>query len=473
MSPLFSVSALRQIEIEAKQQGVDLIARAGQQSAEWLLSRFANATRYSVMVGPGNNGLDALACAAILHAHGKVIELRLSKASKRFSQITNSSLQVCEDPYAHWGEVIIDGLFGIGLNRSFDPVHRDLLAAANGSNAIKIALDIPSGLNADNGVAIDGAFLADITLTMIGDKPGLHTADGRDHSGEVIILDLGLSEQDMACGQLINQRDDLPILRRKHQSHKGSFGTVAVIGGSVGMVGAAWLAGRAAINAGAGKVYVGSLQHTLDVDPLQPELMLLPAQSLLSRDDLDVISIGPGLGKSPDALVCMKRVLQKEAQLVIDADGLNLLAMHQELQQLVAVRQRPALLTPHPAEAARLLGCTTAQIQADRVQATRALAKQFNATVALKGSGTVCSAGDIWSINGSGNALLANAGQGDVLCGLSAALVAQGLAPFPALQLACYLHGNIADEALVRYPGAVTLTASQVIAQLSRAVNLR
>jgi hydroxyethylthiazole kinase-like uncharacterized protein yjeF len=323
-------------------------------------------------------------------------------------------------------------------------------------------------LNADTGAIVgpDGiALRATHTITFIGDKPGLHTGHGRDVAGQVRVDRLGIND---ACFAPAHARLNQPELfggaarRRPHASHKGSYGDVAVIGGAHGLSGAPILAARAAIKCGAGRVYAGFLEQALPYDSGQPELMCRLARDLdLTKATLVV---GPGLGTSSAAREFLETALAAGAPLVLDADALNLIALEPELQQKLAQRREPSLLTPHPLEAARLLGSTNAAIQDDRPAAARELARRFNAIALLKGSGTVIArpGGDI-VINTTGNPGLATAGSGDVLAGVCGALLAQHWPAWEAALAAVWLHGKAADELAGQAIGPVGLTATELI----------
>jgi hydroxyethylthiazole kinase-like uncharacterized protein yjeF len=314
------------------------------------------------------------------------------------------------------------------------------------------------------------------TVTFIGLKPGLLTLDGPDYCGDIHLATLGLDAPRMlpAAGMISGPE----ILRgtptaRRHNTHKGTYGSVAVFGGAHGMVGAALLAGRAALKLGAGRVNLGLLAAAAPlVDNAQPELMLRSADELAAREDLDCIAVGPGLSQSASALALLKTVLGRAAPLVIDADALNLIGADGTLQDAVRARTSPTLLTPHPAEAARLLACSTADVQRDRVTAARALAKAFNAGAVVKGAGSVCAwPDDTWAINVSGNPGMASAGMGDVLTGFIAALLAQGVEAKRALLAAVYLHGAAADVLVAEGTGPVGLAAGELIDAARRLLN--
>lgn len=260
---------------------------------------------------------------------------------------------------------------------------------------------------------------------------------------------------------------------RPRDSNKGNFGSVGILGGAPGMTGAVLLAARAALYLGAGKVYAASLDSSITTDFMQPEIMLFGPTQLLDTP-LTVLVVGPGLGRSEQAGQLLKVALRRPVTLVLDADALNLLAESQNLKELAQNRIHPTLLTPHPGEAARLLGCDTRTIQLDRPAAALQLIEKYRAWVVLKGAGSICAAPDNeWRINTTGNPGLSSAGMGDVLSGMVAALLAQGMAPFAALQLAVYLHGAAADTLLQQGMGPVGLTASEVALEARRLLNQR
>jgi hydroxyethylthiazole kinase-like uncharacterized protein yjeF len=252
---------------------------------------------------------------------------------------------------------------------------------------------------------------------------------------------------------------------RTRNSHKGDYGSVGIIGGDHGMVGAALLAGRAALKTGSGRVYIGLLARDPHlVDPEQPELMLRTADEVLKLGHLTCLAAGPGLGQMPDAAFYLGVALESPLPLVLDADALNLVASGTRLAETLRARKAPSLLTPHPAEAARLLGTSTREVQNDRVGAATTLAARLRSLIVLKGAGSICAAPDgTWHINTSGNPGMASAGMGDVLTGIIAALLSQGVEPKAALLAAVYLHGAAADHAVTGGAGPVGLTATETI----------
>jgi hydroxyethylthiazole kinase-like uncharacterized protein yjeF len=250
---------------------------------------------------------------------------------------------------------------------------------------------------------------------------------------------------------------------RPIDSHKGMFGTVTVIGGSTGMVGAALLAGRAALKMGAGCVHVGMLEDNAPVvDVMQPELMLQSARDALKSTKPTVLVVGCGLGQSPAAQKVLYDALLLEVALVLDADALNIIAMRPDLRGMLHTRKTPSVFTPHPGEAAHLLACSTEEVQKDRAAAVRELARHLGGSVVLKGAGSLCvtSNGKL-HINHTGNPGMSSAGMGDVLSGIIGAFIAQGLSPDEALLLGVHLHGAAGDE-LAHQQATLGMSATEV-----------
>lgn len=437
---------------------LSLMDKAGASIAEWA-GMLANESGGPILVlaGPGNNGGDALVAARILAAQGHRVRVvsradpaRLPPdAARAWAAWREAGGAILADmPLNQSFSLVIDGLFGVGLQRDISGEEARWIARANELNCPRLAIDLPSGLDSDSGRIRGCALRADHTLTLIGLKPGLFTADGPDTIGELHLDPLGFDPRSMPATQGIaltrlENRHRLP--ERAHNSHKGMFGHVGIIGGATGMVGAGLIAGRAALLQGAGMVTLGMLDERIVVDYGEPRLMLSEPEHLLNAS-LSVLAIGPGLGQSPRALELLKRALAAPCPLVLDADALNLLAYHPELASQAKLRQPPTLLTPHPGEAARLLDITAKQIQAHRIESALRLSDQFHAEVALKGAGTVIAhPNGRYAINTSGGPWLAQAGSGDRLTGMVAALLAQGMEAGDALEAAVYLHGQAED----------------------------
>jgi hydroxyethylthiazole kinase-like uncharacterized protein yjeF len=491
---LYSVAQIRAIE-QTAMAGLTpgmLMQRAGQAAADAasaLLPVQKNDAQVLILAGPGNNGGDALEAAARLAAKGVAVSVLLhadpgrqsADAQQALTRARNSHVRFLDpllfsDIGATSWALVIDGLFGIGLMRPISGAQRALVDIVNTLDCAVLALDVPSGLDADSGaiVGLDGvAVRATHTVTFIGNKPGLHTAHGRDYAGQVQVAGLEIDERLFPAPYAQLNRIELfahALLPRRHDSHKGSHGDVAVIGGAAGMAGAIILAARAAAKCGAGRVYAGFVEQPPAYDSGQPELMCRLAA------DLDFakasLVIGPGLGTSRTAHDLLSQALSTSSAMVLDADALNLISTEPGLQHKLMQRRGSTLLTPHPLEAARLLAKSSAQIQSDRVAAARELSRRFNATVILKGSGTIIaqSNGDA-VINTTGNPGLATAGTGDVLAGICGALVAQHWPVWEAALCAVWLHGKAADLLVEQGVGPVGLTAGELIPYVRTSLN--
>jgi len=444
--------------------------------------------RVLILAGPGNNGGDAWVAARHLATWWFTVTVVFAGEANKLTGDAKAAFdawlsvggRVLNDmPTDENYDAIIDGLLGIGLTRELTGNYLHLVHAVNTLSAQHrvpvLAIDIPSGLNSDTGEMQGAAIRADMTVTFIAMKPGLLLRHGIEHCGEIILRTLDLDTPNLLQPRawMLDQSyaRTLKPLSRKADSHKGDYGSVGVLGGAIGMVGAALLAGRAALKLGGGRVYVSllaqdTLPNTLAVDMQQLELMLRPAAELLQLE-LSVIVAGSGMGDSAEAYVCLSKILAREQPIVLDADALNLIAAHRALAEMLlqrATHNAITLLTPHPGEAARLLGISTAAVQRDRVAAATLLAQQYKSYVVLKGAGSICAmpTGEYF-INRSGNPALASAGTGDVLAGMIGALIAQQLTAQNALLLAVYLHGQAADGLVKKGIGLLGLTASELI----------
>ena len=430
-SPICLTEEIRRIEAQAAGAAPPLMERAGAAAAE-LAARLVPDERKDVLVlaGPGNNGGDARIAAARLR--------------EQFYRVTVATRPEELATQARWS-LVIDGLFGIGLARDVEGDYARLVDYVNRQRCPVLALDIPSGLDSDTGRIRGCAVRATHTLTFIALKPGLLTLDGPDCCGEITVADLGVAAGPASAWVAEPGLFQGALKPRARNFHKGLAGSLALFGGAAGMTGAALLAGRAALRLGAGRVYLGLLDATLHVDPAAPELMIRHADDALGLD-LDAMVIGPGLGTSERAETLVGAALASELPCVLDADALNLVAGSEDLRKACARRAAETLLTPHPAEAARLLGSTTAAVQADRVKAARLLSQNLNAHVVLKGAGSIVVARDgHWFINRTGHPGLSTAGTGDVLAGFLGALLAQRYSGETALVLGVHLHGAAAE----------------------------
>ena len=477
-TPIYLTADVRALETAAASSSPPLMERAGLAAAEMAREvAGGNGRPVLVLAGPGNNGGDAFVLARHLKQWYFKVTVVFAGEEGKLSADAKAALRAWRDAGGDpsqavpakqdWG-LVVDGLFGIGLEREVTGRYAEWIAAINGLGAPILSLDVPSGVHSDTGRVMGSAVRAAHTVTFIALKPGLLTLDGPDHCGEVHVRTLELDARKLRPPQgLVIGREVLvgALKPRARNTHKGDFGSVGVIGGDRGMVGAALLAGRAALKLGTGRVYLGLIARDaplLDVE--QPELMLRSADEVLKLKGLSCLAVGPGLGQTPDAAFYLDWALQSRLPLVLDADGLNIIAASNDLKNKLKQIDTAKILTPHPAEAARLLGASTRDVQNDRVGAAITLARNLNSLVVLKGSGSICAAPDgTWHINTSGNPGMASAGMGDVLTGMIAALFAQGADPRTALLAAVYLHGAAADHAVAGGSGPVGLTASEVM----------
>jgi ADP-dependent NAD(P)H-hydrate dehydratase / NAD(P)H-hydrate epimerase len=497
--PLYRVADLRIIETAAADQ--PLMRRAGQAAARLAIS-LSNVQGGNILVlaGPGNNGGDAFETARYLLEHCYAVsvvflgdtKLLPNNALAAYRRFIDAGGTVLKDiPAEDRWSLIIDGLFGVGLQREIVGRPAELVRTANAlaerDHCPLLALDCPSGLDADTGQLRGTTIRASHTITFIGDKPGLHTSDGPDYCGAISVAALALEAARISLplantpGQTVSTTLFSSQLRpRTLNSHKGSHGSSGLIGGASGMLGAAFLAGRAALKLGSGRVYLGLLDaNAPPFDPMQPELMLRRPDALLNTQ-LTVLACGPGMGMSREAAVLLEKACALNLPLVLDADALNLLAVEGDLQLAVALRQltnsatntSPTLLMPHPAEAARLLETDAARVQSDRIGAALELATHYKALIALKGCGTVIATPDgRWFMNTTGNPGLATAGSGDVLTGMLTALLAQGWPALEALLAAVHLHGAAADALVSDGSGPLGLSAGELIDSARRCLN--
>ncbi len=476
--PILRARDLRRAEEAAR--GQPLMERAGTAAAD-VARNMPGAHDGSVLVlaGPGNNGGDAFVVARCLRRaffdvvvvfRGDQAKLPPDAGDAYRAFVAAGGTTVADFPDRWHGALIVDGLFGIGLARALSADYATLVRQANESGVPILALDVPSGLDADTGVSRGETIRAAATATFMALKPGLLTGEGLDFCGAVSVHSLGLELESSspASGHRLEWSAlaaELPAVleRQERNVHKGTFGTLAVVGGSDGMVGAPLLAGRAALHAGAGKVWIGfAAANPPAIDWCQPELMLRAADDVLAAG-ASAIVCGPGLGLAAAAKSLVARAIDARSPLVLDADALNAIAADPKLAAAVAKRSAPTLATPHPAEAGRLLGSTSAAVQSDRLSAALDLANRLRAHVVIKGAGSVLAHPDgTWDINASGNAGLASAGTGDVLAGVAGAFLAQGIDAKDALRLAVCVHGAAADRCVAGGRGPLGLTAGEL-----------
>ena len=459
---ILTADELQNLEMRAANQlGADtLMKRAGAAAAELIMKRLEDAgveqRRVTLLVGPGNNGGDALACACELREKGAVVNVVLPGGRRPTSALALAQLErwtqaggtTYDDPYmTEKADCVVDGLFGTGLAKPITGDYLDAVLWFNERQALKVSLDIPSGLNPVTG-HWTGSYpgcSADVTITFLCVKSGLYMCEGADAAGEIVLNELDVSVP-LSPLSVIGTDEFPRVLRpRVKNSHKGDYGSVAVIGGTDGMIGASILAARAALISGAGRVTIECrAEHAPHVDMVYPEIMF--ATKPVNLEDFDAIVLGCGLGTSAEAKARVIEALNCQKPLILDADALNIIAADIKLQDMVLARRAPTVLTPHPGEAARLLRRDTAGVTADRVAACRELAVQTGAIVVLKGAGTVISMrSSRTGINPTGSPMLATGGSGDVLAGMIGAMFAQGYDMVESVLAAVYFHGLSAE----------------------------
>lgn len=500
--PLYNTAATR-----AKEQAAasalpphTLMQRAGHAVARLAQAIAPHARTVWIACGPGNNGGDGLEAAVHLRHNGRRVVVTWLGQPDRAPADAQASWERARAAGVEWAnappddlgaaDLCIDALLGIGVSarpgalpRAPDERLRACLQALQASHAPVLAVDVPSGLDADTGQFAAGLEPAGAltvqgkarhTLSLLTLKPGLFTASGRDAAGQVWWHDLGAATATAGAPQPVADawlNGPPAAAAHAHASHKGTYGDVAVVGGEglerrgLGMAGAALLAASAALHGGAGRVLVALLDEGRQAfDAQQPELMFRRFHAL----DLEQLTVVCGCGGGEAVADVLPEVIGRAARLVLDADALNTIAAQPGMARLLADRSRharPTVLTPHPLEAARLLGVTTAQVQADRLAAACAIAGRFQCVTVLKGSGTVIAEpGSAPLINITGNGQLATAGTGDVLAGLLGARLASGTSALRAAASAVYQHGQAADA----WPAGQALTASALARRLGR-----
>lgn len=432
-----------------------LMKKAGLAAAQWVFEHFPPPLTVWVLAGPGNNGTDA-----------RIMSSHLKNAGYNITIIATT------DKENSWPEgtprLLIDGLFGTGLNRSASPPYSDWIIRSWNLGCPIVALDIPSGLESDSGFAHQPCVQATHTLTFIAAKPGLYTGDGPDHAGEVTVLDLGCLSAP-SSGNLL----DLTVLesnwpvRPRNNTHKGNFGTLGILGGSEGMEGAAILSGIAALKCGAGRVWLSREERTRDCPPeimdAVPDLSRIPHPT--------AVIVGPGLFPNQSSRDRLSSILEMACSLVLDAGALTLLASDETLARQLACRSSFTVMTPHPGEAQRLLG---EDVNKKRLDAALRLARRFDCTVVLKGCGSVIAQPDgHWWVNPTGGPALSAPGTGDVLAGAIGALLCQTEDPVQAVLLAVYAHGLAAEHCVSMGLGPIGLTATELVDGIRLVLNRR
>lgn len=499
---LYSAQQVKSGEVEcAEQAGVSLyqlMELAGHAVFDTMLAHFNQASYVAVLAGRGNNGGDAYVFARLaLQA-----KCRVRVFSFEPNKALNGDAEIARQAFVNQGmaiediadqsidfadfDLVIDGLLGTGFSGALREPMRKVLARVNQADAPVVAIDLPSGLDANSGIASEDCIEADYTVTFIAPKVGLLIADGPDHTGHLLLAGLSIDTLFNQMFEPVASVYGLPnqalIKKRKRNTNKGRNGHILCIGGDKGMPGAIFLAAKAGLRTGVGKVSVVCHESNVaTINTMCPELMVCASDSeneLLKKKihEADVLVIGPGLGQGQWSLALMEEVLNvlltKRKPVVIDADGLNLLATSEPLVALFNRCNLESVLTPHPLEAARLLGIKTVEVNQSRVESAKALSHLYNSHIILKGNNSLVSSQSTVSVNLTGNSGMATAGMGDVLAGIVGALLANKenlqINMNERVKLAVYLHGLAGDFAAKS--GEIGIIATDVIEQLPKAI---
>ncbi|MCP8900909.1 NAD(P)H-hydrate dehydratase [Gilvimarinus xylanilyticus] len=473
------VRALDSAFIASGTPATQLMKRAGRAAFEALLERWSHPEEITVYCGSGNNAGDGFVVAALAAAQRIPVNVVLLGDEEKFSEAAQAAYQyarqegviVMPPGPAPTSGVIVDALLGTGISGEVRPEYRQVIEQINASGLPVVALDIPSGLNADTGAECGLAVKAGLTVSFIGLKRGLLTGRGPALCGELVFDDLGAPEfiyeqvqSDITWPEYAELRARLPA--READAHKGHFGHVMVIGGDTGRGGAALMAAEAAARTGAGLVSLATRpEHVGAALARRPEVMTC---GVISGQELEpwlerpsVLVVGPGLGDSPWSEQMLQQALASGLPLVLDADALNLIAAGRLWRE--GDTRDNWILTPHPGEAGRLLKTDTASVQQDRFAAVQQLQQNYGGAVILKGAGSLVAAADTpVQIITAGNPGMASGGMGDVLSGILGALLAQKMSPADAAALGASLHAHAADLAVEEH-GQVSLLATDLL----------
>jgi hydroxyethylthiazole kinase-like uncharacterized protein yjeF len=465
---LYTAAQTRELDhcaiVDHKIPGIVLMSRAANAVFDALVRAWPEPGCIQVLCGTGNNGGDGFLVADLAHKRGIAVNvLQLGDPAKisgdallaRNQALANGvSIEPFETTALLQVGVIVDSMLGTGLGGDVRGVYREAIAVVNGSSAPVLAVDIPSGLCSDTGRVLGLAVQAELTVTFIGLKRGLFTLAAADHTGAIEFNDLGVPPEVYSQVEGDTYRLELEALlerlpARPATAHKGLYGTVLVVGGDHGMAGATALAAEAALRCGAGLVKVATRpEHVAALVARTPEAMpvgVVSGQELAPLvASADVLVVGPGLGQSTWSEQLLQVAAASGKPMVLDADGLNLLAAGRVIADS---RRDNWVLTPHPGEAARLLGCANAEVQADRFDAARRLQQTYGGIAVLKGNGSLVTDGNQLLLSDYGNPGMASGGMGDVLSGVIGSLLAQHIPALEAAALGVCLHGAAGDSA--------------------------
>lgn len=479
---LYRIAQIREAEHVAihnlQMPGLQLMRSAGMAAFNALRQRWPEQREVTVFCGAGNNAGDGYVLAKQALAAGFNT---LVYALAPVEQLNGDALIVCRDFIQAGGRVaafdgrpqtagvIVDALLGTGLCRPVSEDYARAISHINHAGCPVLSIDVPSGLHADTGCVLGHAVKADLTVTFIALKCGLFTGQAGDYRGDIVCSSLNVPDSVLAqLPETAHLSGKTALARRPRSAHKGHFGHVLLIGGNRGFSGAIRLAGEAALYGGAGLVSIASRAGHVDLLNIgRPELMCHAVETACDLqpllDKAGVIVIGPGLGQDSWAQDMLRCALASHKPCVADADALNMLAQH-------PARRAGWVLTPHPGEAARLLGCTTADIAADRFAAVKKLQAEYGGVCILKGSGSLIADDGGLSVNTTGNPGMASGGMGDILAGLTGAMLAQGLSLSDAAKLAVYVHGEAADT-VAAAQGERGMLASDLLPKIRELLN--
>ena len=488
---LYTADQVRQLDYVAIDDfgiaGFDLMNRAAKATFDAICQKWPDLQSMQVFCGGGNNGGDGYLIAVLAHQKDIDVSVKTLKSPEQLSGDAQQaylhcvkagvSIQSFDVDTQVTAELVVDAMLGTGLAGDVVGSYEDAIEVINAAPAHCCAVDIPSGLCANTGQPLGNSIVADLTVSFIGLKRGLLTGQGRHYCGDLRFDDLSVPEEvysrvPYSCLRL-NRKTLKGYLRpRSKTSHKGESGHVLLLGGNYGMPGAIIMAAEAAIHCGAGRVTVATREEHLPALAIRrPEVMARAVESKEAMQAMlqgkNVVVAGPGLGQDDWAYTLLREVMASESSVVLDADALNLLSQHPQLRRR---RKSPIILTPHPGEASRLLQTHSNKIEQDRFSAVAECVEQFGAITLLKGAGTLISDGTDNYLCSAGNPGMAVAGMGDVLSGVLGALLAQGLDPLKATQLACWLHSSAADD-IVAQQGEIGLLATQLMPVIREKLN--
>jgi NAD(P)H-hydrate epimerase len=487
--PLYLTASVRELETLARERfgitDVELMKRAGQAALDCLLAEWPNAKKITVVCGTGNNGGDGYVLAQLAKQHGLTVTVLTVGDPAKLPSPAREAYEACQQTHVTiqdfsattgWAgvDVIVDAICGVGLRDAVRAEMQSVITAINTSRVPVLALDVPSGIVADTGQVAGMAVKATVTITFIGVKLGLLNGSGSAYTGKLHLHDLALPADLFALVtaalDIMRLPSFLPLLApRPRDMNKGSAGHVLIVGGDEGHSGAVLMAAMAALRVGAGLVTIATHPaHASVLNVTCPEIMCLGVSTVAALQPLlakaTVIVVGPGLGQAPWGEALLAAVLATPSPLVVDADGLNILAKK-------PMTRHNWILTPHPGEAARLLHTTVPVVQNDRLAALQQLQQQYDGVTVLKGAGTlVNSAHHRAGLCDAGNPGMATAGMGDVLSGVIGGLVAQGLSLDAAARLGVCLHATAGDRAAAA-AGERGLIATDLLPYLRALVN--